>query len=90
MKECDNKCDKCPVGIMIEWMKNKPEIEHVLKKPEIVESLQMAIVEFGSGLIVIPFVGTAMSSIAQMSFLMGYKHAMETTELEKLHNKEVK
>ena len=88
--DCNHKCDRCGVGIVIKWLENNKEAEALLKSPEIVEALRMTIIEFGSGLLIIPPIGTAMSNIAQMSFLLGYKRGIETAKLEKLHDKKVK
>jgi hypothetical protein len=88
--DCNKKCDECGVGIILKWLETEPEAKTILEKPEVVEALKMTIVEFAGGLLVIPPIGSAMSSIAQMGFLLGYKRGLETAKLDNLHNKKVK
>lgn len=86
MENCDNDCENCTIGELINWLKDDSEAKELMNNPDVVKTLEYAIKDFGGILLVLPLPGisSAISAICNFAFLYGYKRALDSARLESI------
>ena len=86
--ECNHKCNECPVGILLDWVKSTPEVKEMVRKTEVREFLNLIITEIagptGEIFAMIPMGLETLLNVSRLSFVAGYKRGLDTSKLDSL------